>query len=139
TLSSTGRQYPQVAVDAGGDAAFIWNAFDGATNFPEGRTLSAQGVLGPLKKLASSGGEGQVGIDTGGNALFAWVQTDVVNSVDRIWTRTYSAAGVVGPAKTVTPKAYNADLPGLAVTPAGNAVITWVVKIGGSHNVAART
>jgi hypothetical protein len=124
TLSPTGSQYPQLAVDAGGDTAFAWNWYDGTINRPQGRTLSAAGVLGPLEDIASSDNANgaQVGVDVDGNALFVWEQYNN-KGVDRIRARTLSAAGALGPTRNLSGNSSNAQSPRLAVDPTGDAVV----------------
>jgi hypothetical protein len=94
---------PQAAVDANGNAVFVWRRSDGTTNCSgapclriQTRSRSSAGVLSPIKALTASGRQDafpQVAVDTNGNAVFVWQRSDGVHM--RIQTRVRSSAGTL--------------------------------------------
>jgi hypothetical protein len=123
---------PQVAVDASGNAIFVWQRFDG-TDPPnncctriEARSRSSTGTLGAVETLSDPGQNAsmpQVAVDSSGNAVFTWVRPDGTNK--RIEARARSAAGTLGAVEPLSAAGQDADDPQVAVDPNGNAVFTW--------------
>ena len=120
SISST-RRFPQVAVTGDGNATLVWLGDDGGHMRILARSLSASGVLGPVKKVSgpdpSSPGAG-VAVDDHGSATIAWI------SASGVGARKMSSAAALGPVKTFGVTAVAARPP-VAVDPAGEAVVAW--------------
>jgi len=142
TLSSSGQDAvePQVAVDADGDAVFVWRRSDGANTRIQARARSAAGTLGPVQTLSDPGQSAffpHVAIRrTTGAAVFTWRRFGGANT--RIQARARSAAGVLSPVQTLSDPGQNADNPQVAVDADGNAVFTWTRSDGANSRIQAR-
>jgi hypothetical protein len=57
-LSEAGQEanFPQLAIDSGGNAVFTWVRWDGTNWRAQARAQSAAGALSPVRTLSSSGG-----------------------------------------------------------------------------------
>jgi hypothetical protein len=127
-LSAAGQDafHPQVAVDADGDAVFVWRRSDGTKQRIETVTRTADGALSPVRRISKGGQdavEPHVGVDQDGNAVFAWTRFDGTN--DRVQTRTLSAGGTLGAIQSISPGGQNAAEPEVAVEADGDAVFVW--------------
>ncbi len=151
TLSSTltlsapyqSAEYPQVAVDANGNAVFVWKRYDGINDRIQARTLSAAGTRGSTQSLSAAGGDAtypQVDVDPNGNAVFAWERCcyDGTNN-QRIQTRARSAAGILSSTQTLSAVGQTASWAQVAVDPNGNAVFTWIGTDGRAQARARST
>jgi hypothetical protein len=122
---------PQIAVDSDGDAAFAWTDFDGANSRIRAGTLSAGGVVGPVRYLSLPGAdaaEPQVAVDLDGDAVFTWVRSD--GGVNRVQGRAMTAAGALGPVQNLSPAGVAAECPQVAADSDGDAVISWTAEQG---------
>jgi hypothetical protein len=131
-LSEVGENahFPQVAVDADGDAVFAWR-FVGTNGRIQARTRSAAGVLGAIETLSEAGEDvgydHQVAVDADGDAVFTWVRSDYPSDGSgTIQARTLSAAGVLGPILYISEGGDRCHDPQVAIGPDGNAVFTWM-------------
>ena len=85
TLSDAGQDAgaPQVAIDADGDAVFVWERVDNSGNERiQARTRSAGGALGVVQTLSNGGQDAQfaqVAIDDDGEAAATWQRFDGAN------------------------------------------------------------
>jgi hypothetical protein len=147
TLSSTltlsapyqSAEYPQLAVDANGNAVFVWERWDGTNERIQARTLSAVGTRGSTQTLSAAGGDAiypQVAVDPNGNAVFAWERCcyDATNN-QRIQARVRSAVGILSSTQTLSAVGQSASSAQVAVDPNGNAVLAW---IGSDGRIQAR-
>jgi DNA-binding beta-propeller fold protein YncE len=128
TLSASGQHssLPQLAVDANGDAVFVWQRFDGADLRIQTRSRSAAGTLGSTLTLSAAGQSAespQVAVDANGDSVFVWQRFDGTN--ERIQARTLSAAGIRGSTRTLSAAGGDALFPQVEVDPNGNAVFAW--------------
>jgi hypothetical protein len=131
-----------MAVNADGDAVFVWVWNDGmGHNLIQARQLYSAGRQGRIKiiaqGIAASGGGGlgtgnpQVGMDSVGNALIVWEQPDGqgpcgINGCPKILSRTLSILGEVGTVpQTLTTTVEGGFSPQVAVDRLGRAVVTW--------------
>jgi hypothetical protein len=149
TLSDPGQDalIPQVAVDQGGDAVFVWSRYDGTTDCgglpgcsrTQTRARSAAGVLSATQTLSPAARDAalspQVAVDQSGNAAFVWERlgggTGCGGSAcSIIEARTRSAEGVLGSAQILSALGQHAGAPQVAVDPSGNAVAVWR-RLGG--------
>jgi hypothetical protein len=83
-LSTAGQNATNadVAVDADGDAVFIWRRFNGTNFRAQARARSAAGALGPVQDLSAAGQDAsnpRVAVDDDGDAVFAWQRSDGTN------------------------------------------------------------
>jgi hypothetical protein len=141
-LSAAGQdaEFPQVAVDSGGDAVFVWMRFDGANHRVQARTRSAAGVLSPVQDLSASGQDGlfpQVAVDPAGDAVFTWTRFD--GATDRVQTRARSAAGALSAVRNLSTAGQYAYDPRVAVDTGGDAVFTWRLFDGATSNYRVQT
>jgi hypothetical protein len=130
----------QVATDGTGDAVVTWLRNDGTYDIAQARRLSAAGVMGPILNLAPTGQDAvdpHVAVDFAGNAVFTWRRWDGAN--DRVYARTASAAGVVGPVLTLSAGGQDAIQPRVAMDANGDAAFIWTRGVLGSRRVQART
>jgi hypothetical protein len=144
-LSAAGRDAfdPQIASDADGDAIAVWRRFDGGEHRVQARTISAAGVLGPVRHLSAAGppptnifgstDPPQVATDADGDAVAVWTVWDGAN--DRVQARTISAAGALGPIQDLSAAGEDAYEPAVTSDPDGDAVAAW----GRHTRVQART
>jgi hypothetical protein len=133
TLSSSGNaDSPQVGVDAGADAVFIWRR----GTLIEDRARSAGGTLSAVQNLSSGQPtlSPEVGVDQSGNALFIWVRRDGSTDCNfggrsgpcyRIQAAARSAAGTLSAVQTLSDPGQDALFPEVAVDQSGNAAFTW--------------
>jgi hypothetical protein len=140
TLSAAGQnaRSPQVAVDADGDAVFVWRRSDGTNQRVQARARSAAGVLSSVQNLSAAGQnalEPQVAVDSDGDAVFTWRRFD--GTKWRIQARARSAAGALSPVQTLSAAGRHATLPQLGVNSAGNAVFVWQRSDGTNWRVQA--
>jgi hypothetical protein len=124
-ISSSG---PQVALDAAGNAMFVWAEFQGGAWRPMTRILTAAGALRQIRLLSQDGQwaqtNPQLAVNDDGNAVFIWLIFDGANT--RVEARARSAAGVFGPIRRITPTGRDSYTPHAGIDAAGNAVFTWV-------------
>ena len=106
----------------------------------QARTLSAAGVLGPIRTLSRAGHDArlpEIAVSTNGRAVVVWEER--FNGATRqVQARTLSAAGVLGPIQTLSQAGHDAYLPEVAVDADGDAVVVWK-RWGSDRRVQART
>jgi hypothetical protein len=147
TLSAAGESasFPNVAVDATGDAVFGWQRPDGTSGCGgflgcdrvQARGRSADGSLTATQTLSAPGKNAlapSVTVDGTGNAVFAWALPDATtdcagSGCKRVQTRTRSAAGVLGATQTVSAPGQHAS-GGVAGDVNGNAIFSWLRRDG---------
>lgn len=114
-----------VAVRSDGNALIVWEGQDG---YVRARARASSGALGPIQTIFGdiidpSGFRPQFAMDKNGNALIAWQGQVSFPPIRRIMARTRSASGVLGAVQTLSGDL--ADLPAVAVNPAGGGVVVW--------------
>jgi plastocyanin len=124
TLSSTSQNAvaPQVGIANGGNAVFAWTLASGANQARRwaGNALSNVYSLSPT----GAGGAVQVAVDrASGNAGFVWRHTD--GSRLRAQSRTLSAGGVLGTAKTLSAAGADVAGPQVGIDASSNLVFLW--------------
>jgi hypothetical protein len=145
TLSPAGQDadFPELAVDNGGDAVFGWTLFEASSRI-QARARSAGGTLSPVQTLSRAGQDAvgpDVDVDADGDAVFVWSRGPVTSF--NIQARARSAAGVLSrvqnPSGTVTaPPRPDLELPGVGVDADGDAVFVWLGFDGTNWRVQAR-
>lgn len=138
TLSdpTNGALQPDVAVNANGDAVFVWTRYDGTHFRVQTSFLSVGGVLSPVQTLSNSGRnalEPEVAIDSEGDAVYVWRRTDGLDTRIQGRVRT-GLGGVLGPIQNLSGGGQNAGAPDVDVDDDGDAVFTWF-RFDGSTNV----
>jgi uncharacterized protein YheU (UPF0270 family) len=135
TISDPGRDAlsPQVAIDQGGNAVFVWSRFDGTTDCRggaclrvEARARSATGVLSAVQTLSGAGQDAyfpEVAVDQNGNAIFVWQRFDGMDY--RVQTRARFANGVLSATQTLSAAGQAGLSPQVAVDQSGDAVFVW--------------
>jgi hypothetical protein len=118
---------PQVAVDAHGNAIFVWGRRVGTDMRVQTRVLAADGTLSPIQTLSESSGNRypmvpEVAVDPAGDSVFVWRRFNGTRYV--LESRARSADGTLSPVQTV---AVDPSFDGaqVAVDRSGNAVFVW--------------
>jgi hypothetical protein len=127
TLSAAGQSAfePRVGVDDAGNAIITW--YRSPEFIVQARRRGAGGALGATLTLSAPGGFGytpRVAVEGDGDAVFTW---DDPTESGAVLARFRSAAGALGPIRTLAP---DAGSPRVAVDGAGNAVFTWLIHDG---------
>jgi hypothetical protein len=143
TLSAAGQPAigAEVASDADGDAVAVWERSDGLDWRAQARTISAAGVLGPIRTLSRSGGSAAgalIASGADGDALAVWGRSDGSNH--RVQARSISPPGVLGPIRTLSRAGDRASAAGIASAANGDAIAIWRrFDSATSNRVQART
>jgi hypothetical protein len=130
---------PQVAIDADGDAIFVWEGFDGVNTRIQARARAADGTLSPVRTLSGAGQPAsgpQVAIDADGDAVFTWTRPDGANY--RVQARARAADGTLSPVQTLSGAGQDAGGSQVAIDADGDAVFTWERFDGVSNRVQGR-
>jgi hypothetical protein len=145
TLSAAGQgaEEPQVAVNSGGNAIFVWERSDGSDPANgcclrvQARTLSAAGALSDVQTISPASQDSfspEVGVDPNGNAVVAWAASK--GNSDFVQARARSAAAILSSVQTLSNK--DSYSPEVGVDANGNAVFTWIAFDGADDRVQAR-
>lgn len=136
--------YPEISVDAAGNAVSVWLHFDGANKsvwsnhytVGSGGTGS-WGVAASIDSSTAQASEQRVAMDAEGNAIAIWVQSDGVS--ESIWVNrfTATAGGSWQGAELLESAAGAADDPHISLSSDGNAVAVWEQSDGSSINTMA--
>ncbi len=121
---------PRAAIDAAGNASFVWSYFDNEDQVIQYSTRAAAGPgFSPPTSISEAGenaGEPGIGVDAAGNAVAAWYRND---GTDRfIQVAKAPAGGSFGAATDVSEAGAAADSPLLAVTEGGTASLAWRIS-----------
>jgi hypothetical protein len=129
--------WPQVAVDVGGNAIAVWEEFDGNNlNIYSGRYVAGigWGTIEPIETATGHARFPQVAVDGGGNAVAVWTQLE--GGIYSIWSNRYVAGAGWGTAELIeTDNAGDAEPPQVAVDVGGNAVAVWRQDDGTRENI----
>jgi hypothetical protein len=131
--------YPQVGVDANGNAIAVWEQRDGTRlNIAANRYSNGSWGTPALIESNDSGAalKPQIGVDAAGNAFAVWVQEDAARL--SIWSNHYTAGTTWGTAALLeTDNTGDADDPKIAVNPSGVAHVIWKQRDSTYYNVLA--
>jgi len=132
--------FPQVAVDASGNAMAVWEQWDGTrSNIYSNRYVPGTGWGTPHLVETDDAGDArisQVAVDGSGNAVAVWQQSD--GTRDNIWANRYVPDTGWGTAKLIeTDDAGNAWYSQVAMDGGGNAVAVWKQWDGTRWNIWA--
>ena len=122
--------YPQIALDAAGNAVAVWHQqdIDGSVVSVWNNRYTAGSGWGGAQPLDTSdtddAGLVQIEFDATGNAIAVWIQWDGIRF--NIWARHYTAGSGWGTAKLIeTDNAGDALYPQIAVNATGDALAVW--------------
>jgi hypothetical protein len=143
-LTLSGRSFgpgvdPRPAIDAAGNALVAWTLFDKSeTSLLPGhaqfRRLSSAGVLGPITEMSSvlPADSARVAMSPNGKAVLFWRRRNSDDTLSTMETRTRSAAGVLGPVKSVSLFQSQGEFSAeVAMNARGDAVFAWRRQVGG--------
>lgn len=135
--------YPEIAVDANGDAVVVWQQYDGfdqnITNI-WANNYSATSDWGTAQLIETDNtGHAwfpKVAIDGSGNAIAVWHQNDGVR--DNVWANNYTSATGWNTAKLIESNDVgSANNPQIAFDTHGNAITVWRQYDGSSDSIWA--
>jgi hypothetical protein len=124
TLSAPGQDAtePEVAVDATGDAVFVWERSDGTNTRVQARARFG-GVLSGVQTLSPpnvNATRARVEVDATGDAIFTWQLSSGL-----VQGRARSAAGALSAIQTLSPAGAFSFSPDVAIDADGDAVFAW--------------
>ena len=127
TDNAGNAQRPAVAFDAGGNAIAVWHQSDGTRdNVWANRYLAGQGWGTATLIETDNTGPAQfprVGMDAAGNAIAVWLQSN--GTRNRVMASRFVAGTGWSPPSPIDTGMRSAQLPRVAVDPAGNAIAVW--------------
>lgn len=132
--------FPQIALDASGNAIAVWEQFTGTSaDIWANRFSAATGTWGTAQLIETEPGnasEPQIAFDASGNAIAVWTQFDTTaTAMSSIWALRFSAAS--GTWGTPLLLGTDADGPQIAIDPSGNAIAIWSQLDGFNRNIWA--
>ncbi len=132
--------YPQVAMDAGGNAVSVWEQWDGTGYNIWASRYTPSGGWGTAELIENDDAgwaeHPQVAVDTGGDAVAVWEQSD--GSRYNIWANRYTPAGGWSTAELIeADNAGDAYEPQVAIDSEGNAIAVWHQWDGTRYNIWA--
>jgi hypothetical protein len=133
---------PQVGIDANGNAAVVWQHFDGSNERIQGRSRSASGVLGTIRDLSTATLDAfapQVAVNATGSGLVVWSRFGSACNCDRVQLIPLSSAGAVGTVQTISNTGEDDEEPQIGIAANGNGVAVWESFKGSQQNVFGRT
>jgi hypothetical protein len=144
SVQNANAEYPQVAVDAAGNALVVWVQGGGTNyNIRANRYDNATGTWGTAQ-LIKTNDEGeafepQIAIDKSGNALAVWKQNMDDSARNSIWANHYDANSGWGwgTAQRIETEVDDARSPEIAFDDAGNALVVWMQHDGTDYNIWA--
>jgi hypothetical protein len=130
---------PQVAIDADGDAVFAWLRTDGANWRVQARRRTQSGSLSAVRYLSGAGQDAslvRVAVAAGGAAVVSWRRVDHPD-VNVVQARRRAVDGTLSAVQTLSDADWTAELPQVAVAPAGDAIVTWQRFDGANMRIQA--
>ncbi|MBI5055613.1 MAG: hypothetical protein HZB61_03225 [Nitrospirae bacterium] len=129
---------PTIAVDSNGNAAAVWEQWDGLMNSIWANRYTAGSGWGTAGLIETddtgNASRPQVAVDSNGNAIAVWYQWD--GSTNNIWTNRYTAGSGWGTAGLIeTDNTGDASRPQVAVDSNGNAIAVWYQSDGSTNNI----
>ncbi len=120
--------FPQVAVDAFGNAVAVWQRFDGANDIIQSSTLPFAPIIAwsPPVDVSPAGfnsSASQVAVDPDGNAVAVWASFN--GPMSMIQSSTLPFGGAWTTPVDLSNSAFSANLPQVGVDGDGNAVAIW--------------
>ncbi len=124
---------PQIAMEPDGDALIVWQGNDGTKRRIRARRRSAAGGFGGIQTVSAAGQDAdspQVAVGADGDALIVWRRFDGLHS--RVQARTRSAAGTLGPVRTLSAAERQASHARVAMDADGDGLVVWQIVNGGA-------
>lgn len=126
TLSAAGQDafLTDIGIATSGATVTTWTRSDGSDLRVQARRRAPNGTLGPIITLSVAGKDAaypRIAVAPDGDAIVAWMLFGV--SDIRVQTRRISAAGAVGPIRTITPAATTTYLTDVDIHSGGDAVV----------------
>jgi hypothetical protein len=128
---------PELGIDQSGNAVFVWQLFDDTCYcwYTQARSRSAGGTLSATQTIAGGNAFGpDVAVDPGGSAVIVWIRPDATTDCSsplygpgclRVRARPRSAAGTLGPVRTLSAPGQDTRVVRVAVDQSGRAVAIW--------------
>ncbi len=139
TLSQSGQDAwrPWVALSPNGDAVVTWRRSDGTSSviqasYRKGLSGAWQAAPDTISQTGRDADSPRPAIDATGAVTVVWSRDDGLNTI--IQSSTRPASGPWGPVQNLSEAGRDADLPDVAVDPAGNAVAVWM-RFDGSNDI----
>ncbi len=127
-------EFPQVAVDASGDAVAVWyQSGTGGSDIWTNRYAAATNSWGTATLIETNAIYAQIAVDSVGNALLVWNRYS--GAIGSVWAKRYTAGtGWSTAARIETGATNSAGRPQIAIDANGNALAVWNRFDGGSRN-----
>lgn len=140
TDNADSASYPQIAIDANGNALAVWYQSDGTRYNIRANRYTAGTGWGTAALIetdnAGSALDPRIAIDAGGNAMAVWYQRDGIRT--NIWANLYTAGWGWGTAQLIeTNNTGGASNPQIAINADGNAMVVWHQSDGVRLNIWA--
>ncbi|PKM43685.1 MAG: hypothetical protein CVV05_12515 [Gammaproteobacteria bacterium HGW-Gammaproteobacteria-1] len=128
TYNGGSATYPDIAMDAGGNALAVWSQSDSIRQSIWANRYTVGSGWGTAQLIetddAGNAGSSCIAMDGSGNALAVWSQSD--GTRQNIWSNRYTAGSGWGTAVLIeTGDAGNAFNPEIAMDASGNALAVW--------------
>ena len=125
---------PELATDFNGDTTVAFINISNSPDVVQARTISARGVVGPVRTLSPAGQfpdaeAPQVDVDLTGDAVVTWERDGGPaggGAGDQVQARTMTINGSLGPLLDLSNPATRAAEPQVAVDDDGDATFTWL-------------
>ncbi len=135
-----GAYFPQIAIDASGNALAVWKQFDGSRNNIWANRYTPGSGWGTAELIetddAGDARYPQIALAANGNALAVWLQFD--GTRNNIWANRYTPGSGWGTPELIeTDDASNAYTPQIAIDASGNAMAVWRQSDGSRYNIWA--
>jgi hypothetical protein len=131
-LSATGADAtaPQLAVDAAGDAAVVWQRYDGTSWRVQVSTRPAGGGWSAPQDLSATGGSAMspaVSLGADGVVVAVWRRYDGAHWIVQASRR--APGGSWTAAENLSPSGQDANFPRVGVDAAGDAIVVWELDL----------
>jgi len=135
-------RYPQVAMDANGNAVIVWSQYDGSnyqifkSEYRSGTWTHPASLTDNISPDGQNADYPQVAMDDNGNAVIVWRQFDGSNY--QIFKSEYRSGTWTHPASlsdNISPDGQHASNPQVAMDDNGNAVIVWTQFDGNNYQI----
>ena len=141
TLSPKGRSSiePAVAVDADGDAAYVWTLDNGTPSTRVQMRTRTSGAYSPIQNLSdptNSALQPDVAVTANGAAVFVWTRYDGTHF--RVQTAFLPVGGALSPVQTLSNSGQSALEPEVAIDSEGDAVYVWRRSDGLNTRIQSR-
>ena len=138
TDNAGSASYPEIAMDATGNAIAVWYQYDGERNNIWSNRFTAGGGWGAATLIETNNvGSAflpQIALDASGNAIAVWYQSD--GARDDIWSNRFTAGSGWGAATLIeTNNDGHASAPEIVLDGNGNGIAVWYQYDGVRNNI----